>query len=385
MPNDPWVQLVTACRDFVCGARADNGVVAGAFSEDEFSEFLFAHVPGFDYYGAKEVKEYRTAVFKLLLAFERKGGRLAVARLAIELADHRNGRADATALELLATPFLPGRAGPAPAVGPPTGPAAPAGGLLSPIPAELTALILLLSDEQSGSIDVIAADLRGKLREKSYANCDLPGNLHLSAANGDRLAAILALDAEPHPAYLRWLAERVVVEPPLISFLAAQALTAAAFRLDRMHLDLIIRLTAAVAERLDYMSEPAGVAPRYNLSARKDEIGSARKLAEVRKNKAMPVMSGPDFDRFLLALERFSWQDFADFCWNRLSIRLDRIANPAEPVEIAIVTVVLLVLKRSEAALVNAAYAARPQDATFADIFRKHQAQVVPAVIGATL
>jgi hypothetical protein len=36
----------------------------------------------------------------------------------------------------------------------------------------------------------------------------------------------------------------------------------------------------------------------------------------------------------------------------------------------------------NEAALVHAAYAVRPQDSTFAELFTKYQAHIVPAVRG---
>jgi hypothetical protein len=277
-----WVKLVNACRDFVCGNPESN--VLAAYSEDEFSQFLFTYRPAYDYQTNREGRDYRTAVFRLLLKWGSEGGQVAVARLASAMARHRNGRPDAAALAVLAAPFLAEVGEAAAALDDPANASTPPGESAS-LPAELSALIQVLSDDRSGGADVAVRELRRKLREKSYANCDMPRRFHLSVDHGERLAAVLALETLPDSAYLRWLAERILVEPPFATLLAAQALTAAALCLERKDLEVIIRLAALVMERLNSMSEPANVPPRYNFRARSDEVGTARRLAELRKNK----------------------------------------------------------------------------------------------------
>lgn len=65
---------------------------------------------------------------------------------------------------------------------------------------------------------------------------DLADLFHLSESDGKRVAAILALERWPDARFLRWLAERVACEPPVVGLAAATALGNAAYVLERVAL-----------------------------------------------------------------------------------------------------------------------------------------------------
>ena len=131
-------------------------------------------------------------------------------------------------------------------------------GAASAAAAELAKAVSACSPGRCRSAGCAAGDGRGGQGYRSELSQDLaevgrrdaaergdrpPGDGSTSESDGDRLAAVLVLEARPDAAYLRWLSERVTVEDASIGLLAVKALIIAALRLG---LDDLERVRLAV-------------------------------------------------------------------------------------------------------------------------------------------
>ena len=162
----------------------------------------------------------------------------------------------------------------------------------------------------------------------------------------ERLVAVLALEVGPSLAYVRWLADRVTVEPPLLGSLAAKALIGAARALDRPALP---RVRGAVQDALlrlndmKYAGDPPGSAPfPVNLRAREHLLRVAESLIDVRDGVGLLTMTPPDVDSFVAALiGAFDRAAFAQMCANRLGSVDKFLAHPGDPVELVVVHVLV--------------------------------------------
>jgi hypothetical protein len=87
---------------------------------------------------------------------------------------------------------------------------------------------------------------------------DLPVDYHLSEFGGERLAVILALARQPQTRYLRWLSERVGAEHPYVGCRAAEALLAAARKLQLDELDAVAAAVVVALECIPVVILRAG-------------------------------------------------------------------------------------------------------------------------------
>jgi hypothetical protein len=87
------------------------------------------------------------------------------------------------------------------------------------------------SNERTRRMEVVAT----KMRTLALAGAPLLPELANSGSPGERLAAVVILQVNPRADYLKWLAERFVVEQPFIAYHAAVALRSAVQILDPSH------------------------------------------------------------------------------------------------------------------------------------------------------
>jgi len=92
------------------------------------------------------------------------------------------------------------------------------------------------SDERTRRMETVVA----KMRALAYAAQDLLPELKSSDLPGDRLACIAFLQVKPRVDYVPWLAERLPVEKPFVSYHAAVALRAAALHLEDAELPAVM-------------------------------------------------------------------------------------------------------------------------------------------------
>ena len=222
------------CRGARSSAVALRDFVLASYTEEQFGVMLFAALNGYDYLGHQEGSDYEIRAFNVILKLAHTIGPPAFFAVARRALAERVRRDDLHELRQVLETALPQEAiapqgGAVPALPPPANTAAP-------LPPELGD-VLTLYEQQPAAKDTLAGQMRDLLREVRYRELDLPNRLHLSELEARRLAAILAailaLESEPDPKYLRWLSERVTVESPVVGFLAAKALIVAARRLGR--------------------------------------------------------------------------------------------------------------------------------------------------------
>jgi hypothetical protein len=108
---------------------------------------------------------------------------------------------------------------------------------------------------------------------------------------GIRLAAVLELEREPKPEYLRWLSERVTVEEPFIGLRAAAALRRAAEKLDDKAMGAVLSVVTDSLAGLARVPESADRLAQHRealaIPARREDNDSrrrpgARNLEEAR-------------------------------------------------------------------------------------------------------
>jgi hypothetical protein len=185
--------------------------------------------------------------------------------------------------------------------------------------------------------------LRPKLREVPHQDYGLPARYHLSLGSGQRLVAVLALEAEPDAAYLRWLSERMTVEPPEVGLIAAKALTTAALRADGSATREIRTALREATERLDELA--IGDDPKsagYDIAARKRQINQALSLLDLRSLAKVWELEAGEFHSFITsAAAAFDRAGIEKFCQARLQSDMRRLANPDDPPELIVTTLTL--------------------------------------------
>ncbi len=217
---------------------------------------------------------------------------------------------------------------------------------------------------------VFVRDLRQSFRANDFRPLDLPDLYHLSDSDGERSAAILALEAYHNPAYSRWLAERVTVESPHAGFLATQALIAAALRASRTNLPRLLKVIKSAKERLDKTSDTE---IGYTISARKDNLSAAETLIEMRTTSG-DRMEANDLEAYLEELLKiFDRAAFENLFTARLGTSLDFFVSVTGPFELIIVGVILQG-RNTELGpkLIRAVFAEKPDNPTFKAIHEKY-------------
>jgi len=250
------------------------------------------------------------------------------------------------------------------------------------LPQDLAATVNML-EQQVTTMAEFAREFRQSLRAKNYRTVDLPGRYHLSELDGERSAAILALEAYPDPAYLRWLAERVTVELPHAGFLASQALIAAALRSSRTDLPRLLKVVKLAKDRLDRLDKSLDAEQGitvYNISARKDKLTDAENLIEMRTTPPPDRMKPDDLDAYLKALlEIFDESAFEKLFTDRLRMPLNYLVRVTDPLELIVVSVII---KGRDTELgpnlIRAVHAEKPDNATFLAIYKKYAPAPVP-------
>ena len=336
--------LMIRLRDLICNA----------YEEQQFKELMYVHMSNFDYAGLPRSVSYSTRVFDTLVWAHGYGDAPHVLRLAQLVSDKRPMREDLKALVLA----LNGEIAPQPA----QGANAADGGFLTDIETWLALY-------ESASPELVR-NLRPKLRTADVRPLDLPGRFHLSASEGRRLLAVLALEAAPDINYLRWLSERVAVEKPFTGFIAAQALGATALRSSA---DKIVNIRPALneaAEALDgLVDSDDGALPGFDIAARKRQLQLALSLLDVRSRRS-GMLPPAEINGFLAAFVAvFDAGGVDQLCRNRLQTDLKFFAKPNDPIELIVVN--LVVTARDNAwlpDLIRAAYAERSDNETFARI-----------------
>lgn len=174
---------------------------------------------------------FDTVVFRLVLWADQTGRMLELARV---VAADRPGRVDAQ--------VLAGEMGST--VGAPAAALLPSDTADRGIPADVETLIRAFERirrvmPEGDQRTVVMEDIVTQMRVLPLSGYDLPARLHLSMSEGERLAASVALRVAPHPAYLRWLTERLLVEYAFSGYQAAVALREAARHLSNEYLGAV--------------------------------------------------------------------------------------------------------------------------------------------------
>jgi len=250
-------------------------------------------------------------------------------------------------------------------------PAPPAAGA-HPLPGQLVQF--MQSYEQMPQViadgparDAMAADLVAKMRGLTLEPYDLPGRLHLSESAGERLAVILALEQRPDPNYLRWLAERVIVESPFAGHAAALALTRAAVRLGRERFANVRAVAQEAGDRL----RPEGA----DGAKRRAQLQEALAILEYRGG-SMSRVPGLPFDEVAGALAgAFTATALKDLVQGQIGLNLALLVPLDRPVEY----IVFHLLRTADAAewdgkLILAARAAQPTCAPLAGVYARYAA-----------
>lgn len=331
--------------------------------------FIFEKVVELDFYEIDGSGAHASTVFKALQKAMQVGQLELVVELARRAAQDRPARQDLQTLvgrlqaQLMPAPMPQAGAGVAGSV---------AGSASGPEPPPyLEASIALLGEGPRKMI----GSLRPKLREVPHKPYNLPGRYHLSPSEGHRLLAVLALEAEPDSMYLRWLSERVTVEPPNNGLVAAQALTTAALRNSGSALrEVRIALRDAV-DRLDELTEsddPNSVG--FDIGARKRQLTQALTLADLKASNRIWVLEADEFHKYLDgASSAFDRAGVEQFCLQRLQSPLRFLANPDDPPELILVALVLLACDKGWLPdLVRATIAEKPTVPIFATIAQRH-------------
>jgi hypothetical protein len=349
MDEETFRELLMKLRDLICLA----------YTDAKFAELMFVRMPAFDYAGLPAMA-FEDKVFKTVVWANQYGQMPFVLRLARIVRDARPQHPDLkTLVDRLEQAVNPGPQ------------AADAPGGISPesqLPPDLIGSLALLE----AKLRDLVFDLRPKLRARSYAVYNLPLQFHLSDSEGRRLAAVLALEAEPDAAYLRWLAERVAVENPFVAFTAAQALTTAALKIPGADLERVRRALVDAADRLDGLVEPEDqLALGFDSGARKRQLQTAATLLEMRSKQGRARIPPGTLDQFVECLMKtFDQGALERLCRNRLHTDLRFVANPDDPFELIVVNLLVTARDRNwERDLICAVYA--ESQVVFAD-FRKY-------------
>jgi hypothetical protein len=340
-------------------------LIVASYEDNEFAMLMYESTGDFDYAGLSG--SFQLKVFETVKWAYRFGEAPHVLWLAEKVSNKRPKRDDLKALVNEIKAYI----NPA-AVGAPGLANQNQGGL----PPELSASLSLFEQRQFTIRDLLQ-DLRPRLRTSSYLKYDLPGQCHLSDSEGHRLLAVLALEAEPSPIYLRWLSERVSVEEPLVGYVATQGLTAAAIRIPASDVTRVRAASVAAVDRLDSLVESDDeVVPGIDSAARKRQLDLALSIGEIRSRKGKSIMTPQEADAFLAAvLQRFDRASFDGLCRKRLSTELKWLANLEDPWEIIVASVFVTARdKRWERDLISAAFAEQGGEPAFQAVHMKYVA-----------
>ncbi|HZN35643.1 MAG TPA: hypothetical protein VFB80_17560 [Pirellulaceae bacterium] len=346
-------QLIVRLAELICDA----------FEEEQFSMLLFENVEEkeFDYLSDAKGDTYKARVFFTVRWANRTGQVNKVLWLAQKVAGLRAGRADLHEL--------------AAQIGAAAAPAAAAPGA-NGLPNELSVGITLLEQQLPKPLDH-ARDLRDLLRKKDCRAIDLPGRFHLSDRDIERLVTVLALEAAPTIRYIRWLAERLVVEPPFIAFMAAKAMTTAMLRLGGDELQRAISAARNAEDLLDGLVDADdATTTSFGLAARKEQLASALMLAEMRTKQGKFLLPASDLEAFLNELiTLFNRDTFDLMCRNGLQTASKFLgAHPHDPMELIAIQVFLTCRGKWERELIQAAQQAQPASPVFQNLRQKFAA-----------
>ncbi len=337
-------------------------LICDAFEEQQFSMLIFEEVPedDFDYSKDAQGENYKARSFATVRWAHRTGQSEKVLWLAKLVAGRRPKRTD---LQQLATDIEGA-----------IQPVQRASGGNSQIPEELAVGIALVQQQLPNPLDH-ARDLRDLLRKADYKTCDLAGRFHLSERDVERLAAVLWLERAPDVKYLRWLSERVTVEPPFISFMAGKALTTATLKLSNDDLHRAIVAAKNASDLLDGLvdvdDQPAA---GFELAARKEQVRAALTLADMRSKKGRFLIAAPDLDAFLAELvHSFNRDSFDLMCRNRLQTASKYLgAHPNDPMDLIVVHVFLTCKGKWERELIRAAHDEQPASPVFGNLYDRY-------------
>jgi len=242
----------------------------------------------------------------------------------------------------------------------------------SKLPASLVATFGVFESKQL-TLEQFATDLRPILRAQGHASCKIPEQFHLSDLDWKRVVAILALEAEPDPNYIRWLAERVTVERPYPGFLATQALVTSAFRLSREHLKELSKVIRDAINRLSLQSDDPDH-PSSALYNRKHELDVANELAMMRTGAAKLGMNPDDLDRFLKVLSKLRSAELDDLCQKASGAQMKYLGvrSVGPPELIAVAVVVKARQNNWEPELIKAAFSLLPTDVVILDVHKRY-------------
>ena len=341
-----------------------------AYTDTEFSMLLFGKVDetDFDYTGLSPSMSYQIKVLETVRWANRYGGPKQLLWLAKIVRDGRPMRNEFKQLVQDIEEILQATE----ATLPPT--VALAGALPLPLPPELAGPLEFFVT-QSSTLPNLARDLRTILSTNSYKHLDLPGRFHLSESEGERLAAVLALEKDPDPSYLRWLCERVMVEKPLVGFMSSQALTTAGLRLGQQDLGRIGKAISDATDLLDGLADTdEQLAMGIDVAARKRQLQAALSLVEMRTRRGRSVLSPADLEVFLGALiSTFDRDGFDGLAQRQLQTPLKWLANPNEPIELIGINLMLIARDKGwERELIHAAYKEREDNPAFAALHIKY-------------
>jgi hypothetical protein len=306
---DPQLtELIVRLKTLICDCFEDR--------EEDFAELMLVSAE-FDYSGKAKGKIFPERALSTVRWFKGEYGIAGVLRLAKLVAEKKPGRPDAQVLiaEIKAVVELPAEPN-----------------RLSPM---LAAALGMAEEDLSSTADFIE-DLRAALRDEA-PDLDVPGRFHLDGSEAKRLAAILALEAAPDLGYLRWLAERVTVEPPEAGFMATQALLTTAVKVALADLPKVQAAVKRAKGLLDLATDDPDVPTTFGVAVRKRELEVVDQLIASRLRRPGPGLNRQAYDGFLAALlDAYTADGLRALC-ERLKCPLARPNDPSEHIVISLV------------------------------------------------
>jgi hypothetical protein len=206
----------------------------------------------------------------------------------------------------------------------------------------------------------------GRIRTLPLEGYDIPTRLHLSHDLGERLAAVIALERAPNPRYLRWLAERVVVEPAYVGYSAAVALNQAALEVGLPQLD---RVRLAAGDALSFLSSAS------DRAGHRDQLQEAIRVTNRREGQVRQRVK-VSFDRCATALsETFTVDEFEKMLLSGTGQELSLIVPPERGIHCCVYYVLEMATRAGwDHKLVEAARLAKPGPAALKLIFNAYLA-----------
>jgi hypothetical protein len=238
---------------------------------------------------------------------------------------------------------------------------------LNSLPAEIKGALILFGTDRS--LEKVATALRAKVRSAEYQQSDLPTRLHSSSAPERKLIAILVLEANPNPVYLRWQAEAIIAGPPFLGVIAAQSLMGAALRLppdEFPWVDLAVQRAAQLLNGLP-INHPARKA--------RQDVDTALTLCDMLQGRKDGTMSKGEVRQFLDDMTReFDLAGLKGLCSRQLLAPLELLARTTLPPEYVAVELLSLARDKWEPRLIKAAHLERPGVPGLASMHTKYPA-----------